>query len=132
MKDEDEAAELHRANFSWMKDPEFEREYERYKARLELADRLTSWMKRIPYIGSLVYVFWFCILTEGPYLTMKPRWGALTFSFLNDGQGATVWHTWRQIRYGNDDPYTGIYVDGAPSSMTEAKSLERLWDVFRS
>lgn len=108
----------------WMDSPEFKAEMARLKRRSDLALRLTSWMRHIPVVGSLVFTFWFSIIEEGVVQTCKPRWGALTFAFLNDGMGATVWHTWRQITHGQDDPYTGIYVDGAPASLKEAEERE--------
>ena len=105
--------------------PEVRDEVARIQRRERRVNRLTRWMLRIPLLGQLTYTFWFCILTEGPYQTCKPRWGALTFSFLNDGCRPTLWHTIRQVTHDNGDPYTGIYVSGAPRSLAEAQRWER-------
>ena len=85
--------------------------------RDRIATRLTSWMRHIPVIGRLVYCFWYTLLYEGPYQTLKPRWGALTFSFLNDGMKPTLWHTWRSIV----DPDEGIWINGAPRNAADAE-----------
>jgi hypothetical protein len=94
----------------------------RFWEHRQRAERLTGWLRRIPIVGQLVHAFWYCLLDEGIVETMKPRWGALTFAFLNDGMKPTLWHTWRQITHDSTDPYTGIYPDGAPASLAEAKS----------
>lgn len=116
----------------WMDDPEWKREFAAYKKRMARVESLTGWLRRVPYIGGLAFAFWFCLLTEGPYQTMKPRWGALTFSFLNDGHGATLWHTWRQMTHDNTDKFTGIYADGAPASMKEALEREEKYAAARA
>lgn len=108
----------------WMKDPVFRKDYRAYKARMDLALRLTEWMRRIPVVGQLVYVFWYSVLGEGYKSTLQPRWGAITFSFLNDGMKPTLWHAWRQIRYDQNDPYTAIYPGGAPKSLAQAEEWE--------
>lgn len=120
------AAEMSAWHPDWMDDPEFKREFAAHQKRMARIESLTGWMRRVPYIGSLVHTFWFCLFAEGLYQTMKPRWGALTFSFLNDGMKPTLWHTWRSITHDQLDPYTGIYTgkEGAPSSLRQAQEWE--------
>jgi len=89
--------------------------------------RLFPWMSH-PFL-AFIQAFWIGLLDEGPYQLLKPRWGGLTFGWLNDGIKPTVWHTWRQLTHGQDDPYTGIYPRGAPKSLKEAQE----WDqAFRA
>jgi hypothetical protein len=92
--------------------------------RDRLAFRLTNWMLHIPVLGTYTRDFWFLIICEGFRQTLKPRWGAITFAYLNDGCGATIWHTWRSITHDSDDPYTGIYIHGAPHSLKEAQEFD--------
>lgn len=115
----------------WMKDPKFRKDYRAYKARMDLADAMTGWMRRIPIVGDFIRIFWASVLGEGWRSTIKPRWGAITFSFLNDGMKPTLWHTWRQVRYDQNDPYTGIYVSGAPVSLAQAQEWEAGWVAER-
>ena len=104
-----------------MSSPEVRDEVARLQRLDRRARRLTGWMRHIPVLGQLTFTFWYCIVTEGFYQTCKPRWGALTFSFLNDGCKPTLWHSWYQVTHDNGDPYTGIYVSGAPRSLAEAQ-----------
>jgi len=116
-------------------EPELENEpgwieaYARVKARIARAERMAGWMRRVPVVGSLMWVFWGSLLNEGPYQTIKPRWGVLTFTFLNDGMKPSIWHTWRQVTHDQTDPYTGIYVDGAPTSLKQAQEWELEWEL---
>ena len=134
-------SETFAADFSsWMEDPEFKREFKRYKARMELAARVTAPLLHIPVIGRYIRDFWFFTITEHPVSVFKPRWGAITFAYLNDGW-PTVWHTWKTITTpeGGDDP--GIYVKGtpcgdflipgAPRSQAEADAWEAQWTIDR-
>lgn len=98
-------------------------EHRRYMRRARTVEVATGWMRHLPF-GQLVYAFWSNLLTNGVRDTIRPRWGALTFAFLNDGWGPTVWHTLRSIHHDNDCKYTGIYVDGAPRSRAEALNRE--------
>lgn len=107
--------------------PEFSRQVDRLLARKHRIDRLTLWMRRIPVLGDLTYTFWSTLLDEGVRETCKPRWGALTFCYLNDGIRPTLWHTWRSLTHDQDDPFTGIYTDGAPRSYAEALERERIY-----
>lgn len=95
-------------------------------ARDRQIERVLSPLKRIPVIGHYIWSFWYLILTEGIRETCTPRWGAITFAFLNDGMKPTVWHTWRQITTADhaNSPYCGIYPEGAPRSLAEAIAFE--------
>jgi len=100
-------------------------DWKNYQRRIRIASFLTGWMRHIPYIGRLVEAFWYCLIEEGPYSTLKPRWGALTFAFLNDGR-PTIWHTWVQIAH-HDGPHSGIYQPKtAPHSLEEAREWDKL------
>lgn len=111
----------------WLDSPEFQAEYQRSQRRHNRAEGLTRWMRSIPVLGQLTSVFWYCILTEGVYQTCKPRWGAITFCFLNDGIRPTLWHSWYQVTHENTAPYAGIYTgkQGAPKSLAQAEEWER-------
>jgi hypothetical protein len=81
--------------------------------------RLFPWMSH-PFL-QYIQAFWIGLIDEGPYQLLKPRWGGITFGWLNDGFKPTVWHTWRQLTHDQTDPYTGIYPSGAPKSLREAQ-----------
>lgn len=90
--------------------------------------------RRIPWMNwpviKVVYAFWNGIFDEGIKATIKPRWGLMTFAYLNDGHKPTLWHTWRQITRGPQDKYTGLYVGfadkrGAPKSLKQAQEWEK-------
>ena len=106
---------------SWQSDPEVKSLIARIKRKQDISNFLTKWMSHIPIVGRLVYIFWFTLIDEGPRQTLKPRWGALTFHFLNDGMKPTLWHTWRSIV----DPEEGIWVGRAPRNAADAKRLEQ-------
>ena len=117
----------------WLNSPEVLAEVEKIRTRERRVDRVIGPMKRIPVLGYYIHAFWFLLLTEGPYQTLKPRWGGITFVFLNDGMGATVWHTWHQMT----DPhgkFAGIYTnkEGAPSSRQQAIEWDRKWKEERN
>lgn len=85
------------------------------------------WMKWP--IAQYIYSFWESIFDEGIRNTCIPRWGVITFAYLNDGMKPTLWHTWRQITHNNHlDKYCGIYPSGAPKSLAEAQELERRYE----
>jgi hypothetical protein len=118
------------SNFDWMDEPEFKESYKRYQNRDKIAQYLTKWMQHIPIVGYYVGSFWYLLIMDGVYQALKPRWGAITFAFLNDGMGATVWHTWKSIT----DPYgdfSGIYTMGAPKNLAQAIEWEAKWDAKR-
>jgi hypothetical protein len=73
-----------------------------------------------PFI-NFVFSFWTGLIENGPRDMLKPRWGALTFGYLNDGMKPTVWHTVYSITHDNLAPYSGIYPSGAPKSLADAK-----------
>ena len=53
--------------------------------------RFWPWM-RWPIMSLMVH-FWTGLIEEGPVGLCKPRWGGLTFAYLNDGYKPTVFHT---------------------------------------
>jgi hypothetical protein len=81
----------------WLDDPEFLADMERQARREKVIWALVSPLSHLPYVGRLVSSFWFDLLDEGVYQTCKPRWGTITYSFLNDGFSPTLWHTWKQM-----------------------------------
>jgi hypothetical protein len=88
--------------------------------------RLIPWMSWP--ILRYIYSFWYNIMDEGIIATCKPRWGHVTFGWLNDGFKPTVWHTWRQLTHSSiTDKYTGIYPEGAPKSKKQADEWEDKW-----
>jgi hypothetical protein len=107
-------------------DPAFLAEMERYRRREKFMVAIVSPLGRIPLIGRLVSGFWYCVMDEGVRSTCKPRWGAITFSFLNDGFSPTPWHTWQQLTNYNG-PYSGIWPDGAPHNQAEAQERLRTY-----
>jgi hypothetical protein len=111
----------------WAKTPEFRREMARLKLRHAIAEALTGWLRLTPWVGKYVADFWYLLIAEGVRSTLKPRWGGITFAYLNDGIKPTVWHTWRQITHDQTDPYTGIYTTGAPRSLAQAREWEQKW-----
>ena len=88
-------------------------------------NRLFPWMNTpvLQYVTS----FWIGLIDDGPYAMLKPRWGGITFGWLNDGFRPTVWHTLRQLTHRHDDPYCGIYPSGAPRSLAEAQEWDAKW-----
>ena len=100
--------------------PEFAAELKRYAHRERVLAALVAPLGKVPYIGRLLAGFWYCVLDEGVYAACKPRWGAVTFSFLNDGFSPTVWHTWQQLTH-YDGPYSCIWMDGAPRDEADAE-----------
>jgi hypothetical protein len=82
--------------------------------------RHVPWM-RWPLL-RYVYGFWSNLMEEGVRETCKPRWGMVTFAYLNDGMKPTLWHTWKQVMDPNG-PYDGIYPGGAPRNRAEADAI---------
>jgi len=72
-------------------------------------------------ILNVMTTFWLILIDEGPVAVLKPRWGALTFSYLNDGMKPTLWHTIMQII--NHPRYSGLYIKGAPRNKKEAEAV---------
>jgi hypothetical protein len=105
--------------------PRQRRNFERARTASRIEAQIWAavpWM-RWPIL-KVVYGFWVGIMSEGIRNTCKPRWGAMTSAWLNDGIKPTVWHTWRSITHDQTDPYTGTYPSGAPSSLEEARAWE--------
>lgn len=109
--------------------------------RMMLVNHLVNDLyKRIPWMNwpilKVVYSFWHGIFETGIKNTIKPRWGLMTFAYLNDGIKPTLWHTWRQITRNDLDKYTGIYTTGAPKSFKQAVEWElekeaKLWETYK-
>lgn len=87
------------------------------------------WM-RWPIL-HMVYTFWSSVFEEGIRATLIPRWGSMTFAFLNDGIKPTVWHTLYTILHSPSAKFSGIYTDGAPKSRAEAEEWEAKWEKER-
>ena len=97
--------------------------------RRNIVTRTQMWLIRhLPWMSwpllHMVYTFWICLMDEGIVSTLKPRWGAMTFSYLNDGIKPSVWHTLYTIFHRPHAEYSGIYVSGAPKSRKEAEEWE--------
>ena len=82
--------------------------------------RILPWMNWP--ILSYVYAFWHSLFEDGLRSTCSPRWGAVTFGWLNDGMKPTLWHTWHQLTHNHMDKYAGIYPSGAPHNKREAEA----------
>jgi hypothetical protein len=115
-----------------LNDPKVRADYERLVRKHARIERIIGWMKRIPILGRFVHTFWFAMLDEGPLATLKPRWGTITYAFLNDGIKPTLWHTWDSM---TTKDVTSLYVTGnpvdgvrrPPRSRAEADLWDRLW-----
>ena len=75
--------------------------------------RLCPWM-RWP-VFSLVVSFWTGLFDEGIVGTCKPRWGRLTFAYLNDGIRPTLFHAVWSVLHRD----AMIYPQGAPRNRSE-------------
>ena len=107
----------------------FDRRHKVTVAQIKLFKHI-PWM-RWPVL-NYCYSFWAGLFEEGIVNTCKPRWGSITFGWLNDGMKPTVWHTWRQLTHNHvNDPYTGIYPSGAPKSLKQAQEWENKWEKER-
>lgn len=92
--------------------------------------RVIPWM-RWPVL-NYIYSFWHSIFEEGIVSTCTPRWGLVTFGWLNDGFKPTLWHTLYGLTHRQNAPYTGTYPDGAPNSLKQAKEWEAKWERERN
>ena len=100
-------------------------------ARIQMAlARHVPWM-RWPVL-RLVYDFWSSLMEDGIVGTCKPRWGMVTFAYLNDGMRPTVWHTWHLLTAALGSPFNGIYPSGAPRSRAEAERWEKEYEAKRN
>lgn len=104
-------------------------EEERRKVRRSYSYRKASaigwlfgWTFQIPLI-CVAGAFWSGVLDEGLMSTVTPRWGMLTFHFLNDGMHPTLWHTWQQITRPNGK-FSGIWIPRAPRNLEDARRIE--------
>jgi hypothetical protein len=113
--------------------PAWERNMER--RRKVVVFQLNTWSRFFPWMNHpfLHYItsFWIGLIDDGPREMLTPRWGGITFGWLNDGFRPTVWHTVWGLFHSQTDPYTGIYPKGAPASIAEARDLEVQWAVER-
>lgn len=77
---------------------------------------MTRWLRKIPYIGQVAYCFWFTAITAG----IKDNFGkagAMSFSFLNDGQGKPkLWLLWANM---TNSSLAGIYIPHAPKKKPQ-------------
>jgi hypothetical protein len=86
--------------------------------REHAARRLTTWMRNIPFIGSLLHSWWYSVIDDATMLPID----SMVFGFLNDGMRPSLWHTWQQV-ISNED--AGLYVGRAPRSRAEAEWVRR-------
>lgn len=100
-----------------------ERSYHYRKMRFLL--KVFGWAMRLPVLG-VGATFWFGLLDEGIKDTLAPRWGLLTFHFLNDGMHPTLWHTWQAIAHHGGD-YDGIWIPRAPRSRVDAEVIREYY-----
>ena len=121
------------SNFEWMDHFQGTRNFQRKIRVNRIQMRMTKALRwpRWPVL-KVVWDFWTSIMDEGVYQTCKPRWGAMTFAYLNDGCKPTLWHSWRQVTHDHTDQYTGIYVSGAPRSLAEAQAWDAKWQAERN
>jgi hypothetical protein len=82
---------------------------------------LFGWAMRVPVI-NVGAAFWYGVMDEGLRSTLKPRWGLLTFHFLNDGMRPSLWHTTQSVMRPRQE-YTGIWVGRAPRSRADAETM---------
>ena len=86
-------------------DPAARRNLDRHLDISRRTDRylhfVLGWTLHIPIFGRLVYCFWASLFEHDMerYVSIRPRevlhpYGAIGFSFLNDGMRPTLWHTW--------------------------------------
>ena len=83
---------------------------------------LFGWAMQVPVI-NVGAAFWYGVLDEGIVSAIKPRWGILTFHFLNDGMRPSLWHTAQQVLR-PDGEHSGIWPGGAPRNRREALAMD--------
>lgn len=106
-----------RSNLSPARQRQWDREAKARHIRIALYNHV-PWMSW-PVL-RYVYAFWGGILEEGIYQTCKPRWGAVTFGYLNDGIRPSLWHTWQNIMHPSSEYARTLYPKGAPRNKSEA------------
>ena len=105
----------------WLSDPKFRAQMDRLEVKGKRIEKMTAWMKRIPVVGPFTYTFWYWLIDEGVKNTCKPRWGAMTFTYLNDGK-PTLWHTVQSVIRKKDMGIWGGF--RAPTSAEQATRWE--------
>jgi hypothetical protein len=78
-----------------------------------------GWARNLPII-TVGATFWVGVADEGLRSTLAPRWGLLTFHFLNDGMRPTIWHTVQSVLHPGD---VGIWHPRAPRSQADADAI---------
>jgi len=100
------------------------------RRRMVLNFQFRYWRKLFPWMNwsfmHYITSFWIGLIEDGPVEMLTPRWGGVTFGWLNDGMKPTVWHTVHTLLHPTGK-FTGIYVEGAPSSRRQAEEWERIW-----
>lgn len=97
---------------------------EAYLARARKRDRTLrkylGWMIDKPLL-QVGWVFWVSMfeINGGWHNALD----ALAFSFCNDYQKPTVWHTMYEATHSQNSPYCGIYPHGAPRNLAEAQKV---------
>jgi hypothetical protein len=108
------------------------REQRNIKRRRKVLDITFKMYRTIPWMRwpvlQYIYAFWEGIFEDGIKSTCKPRWGAVTFGWLNDGIKPTLWHTYIQLTRNHMSKYSGIYPNGAPKSKKQADEWETRWE----
>lgn len=104
--------------------------------RIKVIQIISKMYRTIPWmhwpVMQYIYAFWQGIFEDGIVSTCKPRWGGITFGWLNDGMKPTLWHTYIQLtRTHTRSKYAGIYPGGAPKSRKQADEWEIKWEKER-
>ncbi len=103
-------------------------ERRKHKRNLQVFKTFMWMQMHFPWLSwpilHVVYTFWYAIFDEGVRSTLNPSWGAMTFSYLNDGIHPTLWHTLYMVLNHPRAKYSGIYAGGAPSSRKNAESRD--------
>ena len=99
--------------------PATRRNHERRMRVYGIHQRIYNAVKwpKLPVL-NLIWIFWTCLMEEGIRNTIKPRWGALTFTYLNDAYKPTLYHTIRTLI---NPQKSATYVSGAPRNSKEWK-----------
>lgn len=79
---------------------------------------------------SLVTGFWVGLIESGPRDMLTPRYGGLTFGWLNDGIKPTAWHTLYSVFHPRGT-YSAIYPKGAPRSLADARRIDCEYEMRR-
>ena len=69
---------------------EFERRLSLLRRRHAYFEAVFGWMRRIPLIGIVLYVWWSSLVDEG----LDGAIDAMCFSFLHDTNPTARWHSW--------------------------------------